>query len=163
MCIRDSVNTAGTYTITYNVSDAAGNPATEVTRTVNVVDTFAPKTIYVSALGDGAKDGTTEANAYPQNNFNTALADVSAGDKLIIIGTVKTIGANLTSKSYAFTIEGLDASSTLANVNGGTGRLFTINGPTAADVTFKNLTFSGYNTTLAGGGVFYNNLSLIHI
>ena len=114
-------------------------------------------TVYVSALGDGTKDGTTEANAYPQTNFNTALADVSAGDKLIIIGTVKTIGANLTSKSYAFTIEGLDASSTLANVNGGTGRLFTINGPTAADVTFKNLTFSGYNTTLAGGGVFYNN------
>ena len=30
------VNTAGTYTITYNVSDAAGNPATEVTRTVTV-------------------------------------------------------------------------------------------------------------------------------
>ncbi|MEK6154664.1 immunoglobulin-like domain-containing protein [Flavobacteriaceae bacterium 3-367] len=31
-------NVAGTYTITYNVSDAAGNAATEVTRTVNVVD-----------------------------------------------------------------------------------------------------------------------------
>jgi hypothetical protein len=30
------VNTAATYTITYNVSDAAGNPATELTRTVNV-------------------------------------------------------------------------------------------------------------------------------
>ena len=30
------VNTAGTYTIIYNVSDAAGNPATEVTRTVTV-------------------------------------------------------------------------------------------------------------------------------
>ncbi|WP_139957143.1 immunoglobulin-like domain-containing protein [Flavicella sediminum] len=30
------VNTAGTYTITYNVSDAAGNAATELTRTVNV-------------------------------------------------------------------------------------------------------------------------------
>jgi len=30
-------NTAGTYTITYNVSDTALNPATEVTRTVNVL------------------------------------------------------------------------------------------------------------------------------
>ncbi|WP_298500593.1 immunoglobulin-like domain-containing protein, partial [uncultured Algibacter sp.] len=29
-------NTAGTYLITYNVSDAAGNPATQVVRTVNV-------------------------------------------------------------------------------------------------------------------------------
>ena len=31
--------TPGSYTITYNVSDAAGNPATEVTRTVIVSDT----------------------------------------------------------------------------------------------------------------------------
>ena len=32
--------TVGTYTVTYNASDAAGNNATEVTRTVNVVDTL---------------------------------------------------------------------------------------------------------------------------
>ncbi len=32
----------GTYTVTYNVSDSSGNPATQVTRTVNVVDTTAP-------------------------------------------------------------------------------------------------------------------------
>ncbi|RKE98899.1 putative secreted protein (Por secretion system target) [Ichthyenterobacterium magnum] len=41
----DVVNTssAGTYVVTYNVSDAAGNAATEVTRTVNVIpDTTAP-------------------------------------------------------------------------------------------------------------------------
>jgi uncharacterized protein YjdB len=38
------VNTAilGTYTVTYNVSDAAGNPATQVTRTVNVVAVVVP-------------------------------------------------------------------------------------------------------------------------
>ena len=34
-----NVNTIGSYTVTYNVSDAAGNAATQVTRTVNVVDT----------------------------------------------------------------------------------------------------------------------------
>ncbi len=35
----DSVNTnvIGSYVVTYNVNDAAGNPATEVTRTVNVI------------------------------------------------------------------------------------------------------------------------------
>ncbi|HVF49950.1 MAG TPA: immunoglobulin-like domain-containing protein [Pyrinomonadaceae bacterium] len=32
----------GTYTITYNATDAAGNAAAPVTRTVNVVDTIAP-------------------------------------------------------------------------------------------------------------------------
>ena len=30
------MNTVGTYTVTYNVSDAAGNAATQVTRTVNI-------------------------------------------------------------------------------------------------------------------------------
>ena len=39
-----TVNTAiiGSYTVTYNVSDTAGNAATQVTRTVNVVDTTVP-------------------------------------------------------------------------------------------------------------------------
>ena len=32
-------STVGQYTVTYNVSDDAGNAATEVTRTVNVTDT----------------------------------------------------------------------------------------------------------------------------
>ena len=62
----------------------------------------------------------------------------------------------LNSKNVAFTIEGNDATSTI-NGDGGTGRLFTINGATTADVTFKNLTFSGNNTTLAGGGVLFSN------
>lgn len=35
-------NVPGTYTVTYNVSDVAGNAATQVTRTVNVVDTTKP-------------------------------------------------------------------------------------------------------------------------
>jgi hypothetical protein len=37
-----NVNTPGTYTITYNATDPAGNAATPVTRTVNVVDTTPP-------------------------------------------------------------------------------------------------------------------------
>jgi hypothetical protein len=36
------VNTPGAYTITYTATDAAGNAAVPVTRTVNVVDTTAP-------------------------------------------------------------------------------------------------------------------------
>lgn len=39
----------GSYTVTYNVVDAAGNEAAEVTRTVNVVDTIAP---VISLTGD---------------------------------------------------------------------------------------------------------------
>ena len=35
-------NTVGSYTVTYNVTDANGNAALQVTRTVNVVDTPVP-------------------------------------------------------------------------------------------------------------------------
>ena len=110
-------------------------------------------TVYVSASGGG--DGTSESS--PLGNFGNALNQItSEGDKLVIIGTISTQGINLTSKSFAFTIEGLDASSTFEG-DGGTSRLFTINGATSADVTLKNLTFSSFNTTLAGGGVLFNN------
>jgi len=113
----------------------------------------AQTTVYVSASGGG--DGTSESS--PLGNFGNALNQItSEGDKLVIIGTISTQGINLTSKSFAFTIEGLDASSTFEG-DGGTSRFFTINGATSADVTFKNLTFLDNNTTLAGGGVLFNN------
>ena len=111
--------------------------------------------VYVSESGAGAKDGTSESDAI--GGIGTAMSQItSEGDRLIIIGTVPTIGQNLTLKSFAFTIEGLDASSTITG-DGGTGRLFTINGATSADVTFKNLTFLNNSTTLAGGAVLFNN------
>ena len=50
-----NVNAAGTYTVTYNVSDAAGNAATQVTRTVQVVPIAitltSPDDISVNAVG----------------------------------------------------------------------------------------------------------------
>ncbi|MDG1195578.1 MAG: hypothetical protein P8N27_08700, partial [Polaribacter sp.] len=117
---------------------------------------IAQTTVYVSATGAGSSDGTSVENAF--GNFGTALGQItSAGDKLIIIGAITPDGANLTSKNFAFTIEGLDASSTLAEYSG-TGRLFTINGASSADVTFKNLTFLNNTSALGGGGgVFFNN------
>ncbi|MDO8726722.1 MAG: DUF5011 domain-containing protein [Candidatus Methanoperedens sp.] len=41
--------TVGTYSVTYNVNDSSNNAATEVTRTVNIVDTIAPYFINVPA------------------------------------------------------------------------------------------------------------------
>ena len=37
-----NISTVGTYQVTYNVSDSAGNPASEVIRTVSVVDSSSP-------------------------------------------------------------------------------------------------------------------------
>ena len=51
--------TIGTYTVTYNVSDAAGNPATEVTRTVNVTAQTYNITFTVDMSAQTEYDGTT--------------------------------------------------------------------------------------------------------
>ena len=50
-----NVNSVGTYTLHYNVSDPSDNAATEVTRTVNVVDTTAQGVQVYRALADGKK------------------------------------------------------------------------------------------------------------
>ena len=111
--------------------------------------------VYVSATGAGTMDGTSEANAY--GNFSAALVDINAtGDKLIVIGTVTVESATIWNKNFAFTIEGKDATSTITG-NGSTSRLFTLNQTTTIDVTFKDLTFSNYNTNLSGGGVLLSN------
>src|SRR5690554_8178464 len=65
-----AVNTAvvGTYTVTYDVTDAAGNVATQVTRTVNVVDTTAPTITLVGAnpqnIGTSATREELDATAH---------------------------------------------------------------------------------------------------
>jgi MYXO-CTERM domain-containing protein len=50
------VNTVGTYSVTYNVSDAAGNAATPVIRTVNVTATTATDTA-TTATDTGSSSG----------------------------------------------------------------------------------------------------------
>ncbi|MBI4128469.1 MAG: DUF5011 domain-containing protein, partial [Parcubacteria group bacterium] len=62
-----NANAVGTYTVRYNVSDPSGNAATEVTRTVNVVDTTPP----------------------PAPVVNTATSPVNA-NSAIITGTAET-------------------------------------------------------------------------
>ncbi len=60
------VNTEGTYVITYNVSDAAGNAADEVTRTVEVFDGgLLGNGNFQSATGGGAGNWTTGVSANP--------------------------------------------------------------------------------------------------
>ncbi|MCB9283533.1 MAG: HYR domain-containing protein [Lewinellaceae bacterium] len=54
----DQNTPAGTYTITYDVMDAAGNPATQVTRTVVVKD---PQMATPSAMSDGFCSGGSTA------------------------------------------------------------------------------------------------------
>ncbi|MEO0900784.1 MAG: immunoglobulin-like domain-containing protein [Bacteroidota bacterium] len=85
-------NVAGTYIITYNVSDAAGNPATEVTRTVNVtVPAVDSPFCETSAFNNGDTGNTaseillTIANEDAQSmKVTIESADADAVDVLIV-------------------------------------------------------------------------------
>ncbi len=85
----DTVNTAvaGTYVVTYNVSDAAGNAATQVTRTVNVTavaDTTAPVITLTGAatINLNVGDTYTEQGATATDNVdgNITSSIVIGGD-----------------------------------------------------------------------------------
>ncbi|MBB6636049.1 immunoglobulin-like domain-containing protein [Cohnella thailandensis] len=80
-------STLGTYTLTYNVSDAAGNEAQSVTRTVYVQDTQSP---VLTLLGDPAMSvplGATFADPGAQAT-DAYYGDIS--DRIVVTGTVDT-------------------------------------------------------------------------
>jgi len=84
----NTVNTAvvGTYTVTYNVSDAAGNAATQLTRTVNVTDQTLPVVTAPAPIVVAAVDalGTPASNAA----IVTFLAGATATDNVGVVGAV---------------------------------------------------------------------------
>ena len=68
------------YTVTYNVSDDAGNAATEVTRTVNVTDTTAPVITLVGDAQITVEVGTTytDLGATASDNYDGDItADIN--------------------------------------------------------------------------------------
>ncbi|MEI6498556.1 MAG: immunoglobulin-like domain-containing protein [bacterium] len=93
------VNTVGDYTVTYNVKDAAGNAATEVTRTVHVVNTLLLGAVAAQdfgvvdyATGLGQLKGYTAGFGLTDATFDTAQSIVvklyGASDQLLQTNTV---------------------------------------------------------------------------
>ena len=72
-----NVNTIGSYTVTYNVSDAAGNAAIQVTRTVNVVDTTIPEITLTGANPQSIELGT------PYSELGATATDNADDDSTI--------------------------------------------------------------------------------
>ncbi|PWI29899.1 peptidase S8 [Flavobacteriaceae bacterium LYZ1037] len=100
--ITGTVNTAsaGTYTRYYNVSDAAGNAATQRTRTVNVTvpaDTTAP----VIALNGASTINLEVGDTY--NELGATATDNVDGNltsSIVITGTVNTASAGTYTRNY---------------------------------------------------------------
>jgi formylglycine-generating enzyme required for sulfatase activity len=103
------INTAipGTYTVTYNVMDAANNAATEVTRFVTVEDTTAP---VITLLGDASLEiacGTMYVNA------GATATDVCGGNLTTAIVTNNPVNV-MVSGTYTVLYNVSDAASNAA-------------------------------------------------
>jgi len=99
-----NVNVVGVYTVTYNVSDAALNPATEVTRTVNVVDTTIP---VITRLGE-ATVNLTVGDSYEDDGATASdNYDGDITDSIVTVNPVNTAVAN----TYTVTYNVVDSSS----------------------------------------------------
>jgi hypothetical protein len=134
-----TVNTAalGTYTLTYNYTDAQGNAATPVTRTVNVVDTTAP-VITVAQATYTIEVGST-----------FTLPTATASDNLDADATVTATGTVNTSVvgSYTLTYNFTDSQG-----NAATAVTVTV---VVADTTAPVVTLTGSATvTLEAGATF---------
>ena len=97
--VVNPVDTAivGAYTVTYNVSDAAGNAAVEVTRTVNVVDTTVP---VITLLGNDSE--TVEVGATYADAGATALDNVDGNitPSIVVVNPVNTAIADAYTVTY---------------------------------------------------------------
>ncbi|MBQ4805142.1 DUF5011 domain-containing protein [Aquimarina sp. MMG015] len=99
----DYIDAVGSYTISYNATDAFGNAATEVSRTVNVVDTTAP---VISLLGANPQeiefgDGYTELGATTDDGTSVVI---HSSDFVDAVGQY-TITYNATDASGNMAIE----------------------------------------------------------
>jgi hypothetical protein len=100
-------STPGTYAVTYDVVDSSGNAATQVTRTVIVVDTTAP---VITLLGDPVV--TVEVGSVYTDAGATA-ADIVDGDLTSSIVTVNPVDTS-TAATYTVTFDVTDTAGNAA-------------------------------------------------
>ncbi len=140
-------NTIGTYIVTYNATDASGNVAAQVTRTVNVVDTTAPVFDPVTPP-DGfdpdspfpfqlAADSTTLTLTWPVSvtdaDPNLAISCSIGGVELDLVGELVLAGDQVTATfSYNFPVGDTVVECTATDANQAATISFTV---TVLDVT----------------------------
>ena len=137
-----NTNTLGTYTVTYNVSDAAGNAATQVVRTVIVADTTSPVITLngASTINLNVGDSYNEQGATATDNFDGNLTS-----SIVTTGAVNTATAG----TYFVNYNVSDSSG-----NAATQVTRTVN--VTADTTPPVITLIGASTINLNVGDTYN-------
>ncbi|MBW1296398.1 immunoglobulin-like domain-containing protein [Aquimarina litoralis] len=132
----------GVYTVTYNVSDASGNAATEVTREVTVADTTVP---VISLTGDAAvtvEAGTTYSDA------GATASDSLDGDITADIATVNPVDTSIPGV-YTVTYNVSDAA--------GNDAIEVTREVTVADTTIPVISLAGDTTVTVEVGTTYSD------
>ncbi|WP_156490331.1 immunoglobulin-like domain-containing protein, partial [Oleiphilus sp. HI0086] len=93
-------NTIGAYTLSYNVSDSAGNAATTVVRTINVVDTGVPA---ITLLGDNPILHELQTTSTDPGATAIDAADGDLSSSIVITGSVDSNTAGTYTLSYDVT------------------------------------------------------------
>ena len=159
------VNTslAGSYTITYNVTDSSGNAATEVTRTVNVVDATPP--VITGSQNVNVNENETSVGTYTANEsvtwslsgVDSSKFSVDNNSGAIVFSSAPNYEAPTDSDSnniYALTLTAADSSGNESSLNisitvvnvveAFSGSNFSIQGTTTTDTTATiNWTYAG--------------------
>ena len=126
-------NTAGIYTVRYDVIDAAGNNASQVIRTVTVTDTIAPTLSLVGSAVINAEQATsyTDAGATATDVVD-GVVSVTVGGDVVDINTAGT---------YVITYDAQDSAGNISpqisrtvNVADTTGPAITVTGPSSINV-----------------------------
>ncbi len=162
--VTGSVNTsvAGTYTLNYNVSDAAGNAATQVSRTVNVNepagDTQAP-TAPTNLTASNITE-TTASLSWTASSDNVGVTEYEVFSSGTSIGTVTSTGANITglvaNTTYSYTVTSKDAAGNVSSASN-TATFTTLGGTGSGSTTTIHEGFfeSGWDGWTDGGSDCY--------
>lgn len=150
-----NINIIGSYTITYSASDAAFNIATNVTRTINVVDVSAP---VITILG--SNPATVSAGSVYSDAGATALDDVD-GD--VTSSIVKTGNVNpnvLGTYTINYTVEDNAGNNAVSNrtvnvIDNIAPTVNTVASPTAWSNANKTITVTASDTGLSGIAGYY--------
>ncbi|VVB70368.1 HYR domain protein [uncultured archaeon] len=125
----------GNYTVTYNVNDAHGNSATQVTRTVSIIDNESP--VLTGTPEDFSVEATSGDGATVNYDAPTATDNY---DSEVSVSCLPASGNN-----FALGSTQVNCSSTDSNGNTGTSS-FTV---TVKDTTAPNITITNADTSPA--------------
>ena len=137
-----AVNTAalGSYTVTYNVTDSQGNPATQVTRTIDVVDTTAPVITLVGANPQTIEVGSpyVELGATALDNYDgdvtgsivvdaTSVNTAALGSYTVTYDVTDSEGNNATQVTR--TVDVVDTTAPVITLVGANPQVITLGSP----------------------------------